>query len=65
MNNKDAFDFLSSKSTIKEATDAFIDRFQLSQSEENLINKKFRNLRSERSTFRKNSDVTSWEDMLF
>ena len=65
MNNKEALEFLLSKPSIREATNAYIELYNLPESDLIVVRKKFGNLKCEKIAFRKNSDVSSWEDMLF
>ena len=65
MNNRDAYEFLSSKTSIRAAVEEFMSIHQLEQGESSSLRHKFCQLRPERDSYRKFSDLSTWEEMLF
>ena len=65
MNNKEAFNLLCSQPSIRAASDEFIRYFQVPESEYHCIRRKFAELKSNRQISQKNSDLKSWEELLF
>ena len=65
MNNRDAYDLLRSKPSMRAATDEILNTFQQPESEFNIICRKFRELKSSRESFVKKNDIGTWEDLMF
>ncbi|KAI6648498.1 hypothetical protein LOD99_8130 [Oopsacas minuta] len=65
MNNKEAFDFLSSRKSVRDATIVFMDSQQLDDKYYSCIRYKFVELKGDREIFRKRNDLNTWDDMIF
>ena len=65
MENKEALDFLYTKSSIRAATEEFISEFNLPQCEFHTIRRKFGELKSDKDFFVKKNDLATWEQMFF
>ena len=65
MNNKEAFDFLNSKPSVREATSTFLDIFDLDNEQFCLSRRRFAELKSERDYYRKKANITTWEELSF
>ena len=65
MNNLEAWDYLSSKESIRVAVIDFVENFQLEVSEVDSLQYKFRNLKSTRESSRKSKLMKKWENELF
>ena len=53
MNNKDAFDFLSSKESVRKASTDFLDSHNISEDNYHKIRRKFGDLKFQRDNFSK------------
>ena len=58
MDNKEAIAFLNSHT---EATEAFMNTFEIPEDESHSIRRKFCQLKLDRETFRKKNDLHTWE----
>lgn len=65
MENHDAFVFLNSKSSIREATELFIEQYNIDENEYETIRNKFRKIKSEQVSFRKRCNLETWNKMIF
>ena len=65
MNNREAYEFLNSKTSIRTAVEELMTIYQMDQSESSSVRHKFSRLRPERDSYRKRSDLSTWEEMLF
>ena len=65
MNNREAYEFLNSKSSNRTAVEELMKIYQLDQSESSFVRHRFSRLRLERDSYRKRSDLSTWEEMLF
>ena len=64
MNNRETYNLLRSKSSLRAATDELLNVFQQPGSEFNLICRKFRELKTNRESIVK-KDLGTWEDIMF
>ncbi|KAI6659668.1 hypothetical protein LOD99_14591 [Oopsacas minuta] len=65
MTTKEAFDFLSSRKSVRDATIVFMDSEQLDDKYYSCIRYKFVELKGDREIFRKRNDLNTWNDMIF
>ncbi|KAI6646833.1 hypothetical protein LOD99_9162 [Oopsacas minuta] len=67
MNNKEAFNFYMSNSEKAFSTIAhqFITKYNLEESNCDLLRRKFSNIKSERKIYLKEKDLATWEELLF
>ena len=65
MNNRDAWDYLSNKASARAAARAFVEEFQLEQSELESIRHKFNTLKSARDSSQRSKLVEEWEEKVF
>ena len=65
MDNKEAIAFLSSHTSIREATEAIMNTFEIPEGESHSIRRKFGQLKLDRETFRKKNDLHTWEVIHF
>ena len=65
MNNRDAWDYLSTKDSARGAAKAFMQEFQIEENEYEPIRHKFTNLKSARDSSRKVKKLEEWENNIF
>ena len=65
MNNRQAYDLLGSNPSIRASSEEVIRTFGLPDTELNTIRRKFRELKLSRDSYLRNSDLSTWEDILF
>ena len=65
MNNREAYEFLASKGSVREATTDFLQCFDLEEEKFHCIRRKFAELKKDRVLYRKKNDISTWEEMLF
>ena len=65
MNNREAYEFLNSKTSIRTDVEELMTIYQMDQSESSSVRHRFSRLRPERDSYRKRSDLSTWEEMLF
>ena len=65
MNNKEAFNFLSSRKSVRDATIVFMDSQQLDDKHYSCNRYKFVELKDDREIFRKRNDLNTWNEMIF
>ena len=64
MNNQEALDFLNSHSSIRVATQAFMNDFDIPESEFSSIRRRFSEIKSSLDLYRKKNDLDTWEQFL-
>ena len=65
MNNKEAYEFLSSRKSVRDATIILMDSQQLDDEHFSNIPYKFVELKNDREKFRKRNDLNTWDEMIF
>ena len=65
MNNREAYEFLNSKTSIRTAVEELMTIYQMDQNESSSVRHRFSRLRPERDSYRMRSDLSTWEEMLF
>ena len=65
MDNKEAIAFLNSHTSIREATEAFMNTFEIPEGESHSIRRKFGQLKLDREPFLKKNDLNTWEVIHF
>ena len=65
MNNKDAFDFLSSKESVRKSSTDFLDSHNISEDDYLKIRRKFGDLKFQRDNFSKRNALTAWDNEVF
>ena len=65
MDNKEAFAFLNTKSSIRAATEDYLAIFKIPQGDFHNIRRRFGELKSDRDFFVRKTDLATWEQMFF
>ena len=65
MDNKEAFCFLNSHSSVRQATEVFLESYLIPDSEKHCVRRRFTKLKSDRSFYSKQNDLATWEMLQF
>ena len=63
MNNKEAFELLSSQPSIRASSNEFIRSFEIPECEFHAFRRKFGQLKSDRDNFLKLKELATWDDL--